>query len=174
MFYMWGWASWADRWKSVRIDDMDVPAVRRALQDGAWLQAGFWMREYWLAVLEMQAAGRIDSWGYPAQFHCFARGLYSATPTKNLVLNIGEGPSATRTSGLRVGPFNRATEEMAFPLVACATYEGPEALSGHERRWRLQLTPWVVFRQVMHRRFPRLYAAMRGAVQAARSARGGA
>jgi hypothetical protein len=30
-----------------------------------------------------------------------------------------------------------------------------------EHRWRIQLTPWRLGRQVLHYRFPRLYAALR-------------
>lgn len=164
MFYMWGWAGWADRWRSVRVGDVDATAVRRALQVEDWLGAGFWIREYWLAVLERQAAGLIDSWGYPVQFHCFAHGLFNATPTKNLVLNIGQGPSATRTVDLAPGPFNRSAREIEFPLVDGTKYEGHSSMFRFERRWRSQLTPWIVFRQVMHRRFPRLYAALRAAL----------
>ena len=168
MFYMWGWASWADRWRSVRVENLDLAGIRRALDEEDWLGAGYWIRNYWLDVVERQAAGKIDSWGNPALFHCFAHRLYNVTPTRNLVLNIGLGPSATRTASLALGPFHREAQESAFPLVDCARYEGPEAMLRFEQRWRAQLTPWVVFRQVMHRKFPRLYAALRGALHAAR------
>jgi hypothetical protein len=161
MFYMWGWASWADRWRSVRVDDLDLAGIRRVLGDDDWLEAGYWVRNYWLDVLERQAAGKIDSWGNPTLFQCWSHRMYNVTPTRNLVLNVGLGPSATRTASLALGPFHRDALDIDFPLVDCAKYEGPEAMSGHERRWRVQLTPWVVFRQVMHRKFPRLYAGLR-------------
>ncbi|MDH4094675.1 MAG: hypothetical protein OEV81_07790 [Betaproteobacteria bacterium] len=168
MFYMWGWASWADRWRSVNVETLDLAGIRGALDKEHWLGAGYWLRNYWLDVVDRQAAGKIDSWGNPVLFHCFSRRLYNVTPTRNLVLNIGLGPSATRTASLALGPFHREAQDADFPLVHCARYEGPEAMFRFEQRWRAQLTPWVVFRQVMHRKFPRLYAALRGALQAAR------
>ena len=169
MFYMWGWASWADRWRSVSVDSLDLAGIRRALDEEDWLGAGYWIRNYWLDVLERQASGKIDSWGNPVLFHCFARKLYNVTPARNLVLNIGLGPSATRTASLALGPFHREAQDIDFPLVDGARYEGPGQMLRFEQRWRAQLTPWVVFRQVMHRKFPRLYAALRGALHATRS-----
>ncbi|MGH8687194.1 MAG: hypothetical protein ACREVQ_05735 [Burkholderiales bacterium] len=169
LFYMWGWASWADRWKSVDIDNLDVAAIRRALADDRWLGAGSWRRDYWLDVVQRQAAGEIDSWGYPVMFHCFRRRLFNATPAKNLVLNIGTGPSATRTASLEHGPHHRAAEDMPFPLVEGRKYEGADEMLDFEHRWRIQLTPWRLFRQVMHHRHPRLYRALRSASGVVRS-----
>jgi len=167
MFYMWGWASWADRWRSVNVDSPDLEGIRRALDEEDWLGAGYWVRNYWLDVVARQAAGKIDSWGNPVLFHCFSRKLYNVTPTRNLVLNIGLGPSATRTASLALGPFHREAQDTGFPLVDCGRYEGAEEMLRFEQRWRAQLTPWVIFRQVMHRKFPRLYAALRAALHVA-------
>ena len=164
MFYMWGWASWANRWRSVRVDDPDVAGIRRALEQDGWLKAGYWVRNYWLDVVDLQSAGEIDSWGNPTLFHCWLHRMYNVTPTRNLVLNIGLGSSATRTASLELGPFHREAQDIDFPLVDCRKYEGSEAMAGHEHRWRVQLTLWIVFRQVMHRKFPRLYAALRAAL----------
>jgi hypothetical protein len=161
LFYMWGWATWSDRWKAVRVDGFDVEAVRRALDEENWLGVGFWVRNYWLDVLALQTAGMIDSWGNPAQFHCFASKLLNATPTKNLVLNIGTGSAATRTAQLEPGPFHRAALDIAFPLAHPARHEGAKDLLPFELRWRMQLSPWILVRQVAHYRFPRIYGMLR-------------
>jgi len=161
MFHMWGWASWADRWKSVRIDELDVAGIRRSLLDDRWLGSSYWIRNYWLDVVRRQAGGTIDSWGYPAMFHCFARQLLNVTPAKNLVLNIGVGPSATRTAALECGPFHREAQDIAYPLVHPADHGGAAQMLPFEHRWRIQLTPWRVFRQVASNRLPGLYGALR-------------
>lgn len=161
LFYMWGWASWADRWKAVDVDNLDVAGIRRALVDGHWLGRNPWRRDYWLDFVRRQAAGEIDSWGYPATFHCFRHGLYNVTPARNLVLNIGTGSSATQTADFDCGPHHTAAEDIAFPLVDGARYEGADDMLDSEHRWRVQLTPWRLFRQAMHYRYPRLYRALR-------------
>jgi hypothetical protein len=161
MFYMWGWATWADRWKNVRVDDLDLAGIRRALVEDRWLGSGYWMRSYWLDIVERQAAGKIDSWGYPVMFHCFRNKLFNVTPATNLVLNIGVGPSATRTVVLESGPFHKAALDIDFPLVDGPKYAGADEMLPFEYRWRIQLTPWRVFREVLHSRFPRLYGMLR-------------
>jgi hypothetical protein len=165
MFHMWGWAGWADRWRRVRIDGFDVAGVQRALIEDRWLGPNPWLRDYWLDYVARQAAGEIDSWGYPVMFHCFSEKLYQVTPTANLVLNIGTGPSATTTADFHFGPFHREALEMRFPLIDASRYDGADGMLRFEHRWRIQLTPWRLLRQVLHFRYPRLYAAARSALR---------
>jgi hypothetical protein len=169
LFYMWGWAGWADRWKSVAMHDLDVAGIRRALVEQRWLGSSRWLCDYWLDLVGRQAAGRIDSWGYPVMFHCFANGLFNVTPATNLVLNIGAGPSATRTVDLECGPFHREAQEIAFPLVHNRQFERADELLAFEHRWRIQLTRWRVFLQVLRYRFPRLHGLLRTVLHAVRS-----
>jgi len=165
MFHMWGWASWADRWRRVRIDGFDAAGVARALSEDRWLGGSALIRDYWLDVLARQAAGALDSWGYPTMFHCFREKLFNVTPTTNLVLNIGTGAAATQTAGFDLGPHHTEAGEMAFPLTDAARYEGADGMLPFEHRWRIQLTWWRLLRQVLHYRYPRLYAALRSTVR---------
>jgi hypothetical protein len=171
MFYMWGWAGWADRWNSVRMDDLDVAAIRRAIHEDRWLGGNPFLRAYWLDVVERQAAGEIDSWGYPVMFHCFGEKLFNVTPTTNLVLNIGVGPSATRTPVLDCGPFHTADADIAFPLVHGRPYERSDEMLAFEHRWRIQLRPERLASELLRPRFPRLYGAMRKIFRAVRPRR---
>lgn len=168
MFYMWGWASWADRWRSVDIHEIDVASIRRAIVEDRWLGSSYLIQQYWLNVVAIQAAGRKDSWGYPVMFHCFEKGLLNVTPTVNLVLNIGVGVSATSTPALECGPFHREAMEMSFPLVDGRKYEGADEMLPSEHRWRIQLTRWGLVREVFHIRFPVVYSALRAAFRAVR------
>jgi hypothetical protein len=169
MFYMWGWASWADRWKSVSIERLDMAEIQQAIRCDRWLGRSPLLQRYWLDVARRQAAGEFDSWGYPVMFHCFSRRLFNVTPSVNLVLNIGSGPSATRTPDLDCGPHHQAAEEMALPLEEhdAAPAEADSMLK-FEHRWRIHLTPQRLLRELLQVRFPRLYEALR---QARRSLR---
>jgi len=168
MFYMWGWASWADRWRSVNVHDIDVAQIRHAIAEDRWPGSGYLIRKYWLNIVERQAAGKIDSWGYPVMFHCFKNKLLNVTPTTNLVLNIGVGPSATRTPLLECGPHHKEALDIAFPLVEGARYEGADEMLPYEHRWRIQLTPRRLYGEVLQAQFPRLYGALRTAFHAAK------
>lgn len=161
MFYMWGWAGWADRWKSVSVDRFDVAGARRAIRDDHWLGRSRLLQAYWLDVVQRQAAGAIDSWGYPVMFHCFAKRLFNVTPATNLVLNIGVGPSATRTPVLDCGPFHVGGLEIEFPLIHGRPYEDPDEMLWFEHRWRIQLNRSRLASEVLRARFPRLYGALR-------------
>jgi hypothetical protein len=168
MFYMWGWASWADRWRSVNVHDIDVAGIRRAITKDCWLGSSFLTEMYWLSIVERQAAGKIDSWGYPVMFHCFANKLLNVTPTTNLVLNIGTGPSATNTPVMQCGPYHRAALDIDFPLVDGVKYEGADEMLPYENRWRNQFTPRRLYSEVLKAQFPRLYGALRTAFHAAK------
>lgn len=166
MFYMWGWASWAGRWKAVRIDDLDVAGIRRAISDDRWLGRNPLIRRYWLDVVDRQAAGEFDSWGYPVMFHCFGSRLLNVTPTRNLVLNIGAGPAATRTLDLDCGPCHAEALDIAFPLAHGRAYEGADEMLPFEHRWRIQLTHGRLARELLRARFPRLYGTLQSAYRA--------
>ena len=90
-------------------------------------------------------------------FHCFRNKLFNVTPTRNLVLNIGDGPSATRTSLLDCGPFHKEALDIDFPLVECPAYDGADAMLPFEHRWRIQLTRPRLIRWWIRKRFPRSY-----------------
>lgn len=157
MFYMWGWATWADRWRTVQVHELDLEGIRRAIRTDNWIGYGPLLKDYWQDVLKRQAAGTIDSWGYSVVFHCFRNKLFNATPTKNLVLNIGDGPSATRTAVLDCGPFHKEAQEIELPLVDCDEYKWADELLPFEHRWRVLLTRSRLIKNWMHNNFPRSY-----------------
>ena len=162
MFPMWGWASWADRWKAVSIGNLDVAGIRRSIREDRWLGRNPLIQRYWLHVASHQAAGAIDSWGYPVMFHCFARKLLNVTPTTNLVLNIGIGASATRSSVLECGPFHKDALEIDFPLVGDEpTLEEADRMLPFEHRWRIQLTSSRLCFEVLYGALQPVYHALK-------------
>ena len=165
MFHMWGWASWANRWRAVNLDELDLPRIRRSILSRRWFGRSPLLQRYWIAIADLQAAGQVDSWGYSALFHCVANELLHATPARNLVLNIGTGTSATTTVQQEFGPCHRDALEMEFPLA----HQSPDAdvadaLLPFELRWRINLTARRLWREVLRSAFPRFYAHVRGAI----------
>jgi len=89
---MWGWATWADRWRHYRLDSGDYRTVLRAMWGArplAWL--------YWRKIFSALDAGRIDTWDYQWMLAVWRNRGLVARPTRNLVTNIGFGHGATHT-----------------------------------------------------------------------------
>jgi hypothetical protein len=96
---VWGWATWRDRWHLYGAD-MNLSYKSRVNQaienfiDWDSYVAHFYMRAY-----EKTISGQIDAWGYQWIFTCMLNDLYSLTPYKNLVKNLGfEGTRSDQDS----------------------------------------------------------------------------
>jgi hypothetical protein len=90
----WGWATWARAWRAFdpRAGARGLlldPAVRRRFDlGGAYRFSG---------MLDLQLAGRIDSWAIRWYLSVFAAGGLSLFPTVSLVENTGLGGEASHT-----------------------------------------------------------------------------
>jgi hypothetical protein len=96
--HVWGWASWADRWRNHY--DVAVRAWPRIRDEGSLADVVGGPREahYWRPILERLHRGEIDTWDYQWAFACMLNGALIVTPTVNLISNIGFGGDATHTS----------------------------------------------------------------------------
>lgn len=84
---IWGWATWADRWK--RYDgDLIRSSNKEALKS---VRDYFGSRVFYQLMLGFNSAveGRVDSWAYPWKWRRALDGGLSITPTVNLVKNVG-------------------------------------------------------------------------------------
>jgi hypothetical protein len=166
-FFMWGWATWADRWRQVRMDSGFLLDMVKSNPFREWPSRQWLVRSYWNDILRRQIAGEFDSWGYPTTFNMFYRRQYNVTPTANLVRNIGFGPSATHSAGVDVGPLNEGFGHLRQLLVHCAAHRSPEAAFRDENRWRIRIGYWPRLRSWLEQRLPaqsllrRSVAAMR-------------
>jgi hypothetical protein len=115
-FYnIWGWATWARAWRHFDVDMKRWPEVR----DTGWLEhyLGSKARAQLMRhFLEETHAGRIDTWDYPWVLSGWLRGALAATPSRNLVTNIGFGEHATHESDAQSALASLPTSELAFPL----------------------------------------------------------
>jgi hypothetical protein len=94
--------------------------------------------------------GKIDTWDYQLTFLHWQEGLHAVIPRKNLVSNIGFGPSATHTINSSSQFSNQAIEMLRFPLfhptevVRDSKYD----LAFEKLRFRLSLVREYGFRLV--------------------------
>lgn len=96
-FQMWGWASWRRIWQHY---DFDLNGQSEA----DWIKL---LRErhpiavewgYWREIYRALKRGTIDTWDFQVFFSCWSLGSCHIAPGRNLVSNIGHGPSATHTN----------------------------------------------------------------------------
>jgi len=94
----------------------DWPEVR----ESSWLRNLFphALEElYWRQIFDKTYRGEIQSWAYRWTYSCWRHGLLTATPTLNLVTNIGTGASASNTCDPEQGKHGLEAHIMTFPLA---------------------------------------------------------
>jgi hypothetical protein len=113
--HCWGWASWRRCWQHYDADLSQWPT----LLDSGLLETIFedpLERSYWSGIWQRLAdEGEPDTWDYQWAFTLYARGGLSATPSVNLISNIGFGPDATHTFGTKSSLANVASSSI-LPL----------------------------------------------------------
>jgi hypothetical protein len=114
--YVWGWATWADRW--VGHYDVDVSAWARIRRDGSLedVVGGKDQAKYWGPILDRLYRGEIDTWDYQWAFACMLNGAATAIPNVNLIANMGFGEHATHTYAEGHPLADMETRPMQFPL----------------------------------------------------------
>ena len=91
---IWGWASWADRWKGFTLDGSRYEDLLADLQSVFPDPA---QEQYWSGILRRVLDGRIKSWDYFWTMSIWQRGGLAIHPTVPLVRNIGFSSGATNT-----------------------------------------------------------------------------
>jgi hypothetical protein len=114
--HVWGWATWRRAWMTNDAAMESWPELRRTdwllrLGDGDPYFAAYWAEQF-----DAVFTGRLDTWDYVWNYSAWRAGGLFATPLRNLVSNIGFGPSATHTRSM-TSPFGHLPiERMPFPL----------------------------------------------------------
>ncbi len=120
--HIWGWATWKRAWKQYDIGMTSWPTLR----DSGWLESLFshpLEAQYWKETFERTYNGTVNTWDYQWLFASWVAGLLTILPKRNLVSNIGFGPSATHTEGFDPNAHALACLPMGFPLVHPPTKE---------------------------------------------------
>lgn len=111
----WGWATWRRAWKHF---DFDMVCWEVAKKE-KFLQKFFGNEKHansWEKTFDYVLKGeKIDSWAFRWTFTCWLHNALHVKPYKNLVSNVGFGPDATHTTGLKKYE-KQSTESLLFPL----------------------------------------------------------
>lgn len=92
--HIWGWATWADRWKEYRSEERVYSQYKNA---PTYYGLGW---KYRRMLIEQAQASRLDAWDIPWLLYLAEEDMYSLIPTRNLVSNLGHKPdTSTHTSG---------------------------------------------------------------------------
>lgn len=95
MPFIWGWASWSDRWKNYRVKFADSPAdIRRVIAEISPLAE---VRDYWFDKITAANSGAINTWDYQWVYAIWRSHALCLTPAESLVDNIGFGEAATHS-----------------------------------------------------------------------------
>ena len=93
--HIWGWASWANRWKNydVSLNSIDNSAfIENIFSDKKTIR-------YWKQTFEAMKQQKINTWDYQWTFTIWKNKQLTILPNINLIENIGFGLDATHTTG---------------------------------------------------------------------------
>jgi len=113
--HIWGWATWRRAWQKYDVNLANWPEIK----ENDRLKSVFNNKKdiyYWSSIFNDVYNGKIDTWDYQWSYTCFMSNYLSVMPAKNLISNIGFGPTGS-THTKRVNKFsNMETSELTFPL----------------------------------------------------------
>ncbi|HEY1195884.1 nucleotide-diphospho-sugar transferase, partial [Flavobacterium sp.] len=95
--HIWGWASWADRWKAY---DVKV-SLFQEFKKNDYIQnitSNELLQKFWLNNFKNVQDNKVNTWDYQWYFTTWSNGGISIIPTVNLISNLGFGADATHTS----------------------------------------------------------------------------
>jgi hypothetical protein len=114
-YHIWGWATWARAWQSYDFEMTRWPELRNT----RWLERHLHSRraaEIARLLFDETYAGRIRQWDFQWVLSGWLRDAVSATPTVNLVRNLGFGAGATHLTDPNHPHAGRRSMPMTFPL----------------------------------------------------------
>ena len=91
--FIWGWASWSDKWKNYTVNIEDISSDH-FLRNYFNSNSDF---KYWSKIFWQVKRGELDTWDYQWTLTCLNNNALCVVPKKNLVKNIGFSSQATHT-----------------------------------------------------------------------------
>jgi hypothetical protein len=114
---IWGWATWATRWKNYYdVEASDWPAIRDAGLAYAMIRDAANERDFTQGMNKVYE-GQVDTWDAQWTLSCLSQNRLSIVPSKNLISNIGFDALATHTKGKNSFLENTEIFEINFPLI---------------------------------------------------------
>jgi hypothetical protein len=93
---IWGWATWADRWRLYDGEMIDYFSISGSMFDNLNISAK--EKDFWKKIFADLQQGKIDTWDYQILYTYFKYSLLTVLPNVNLVSNVGIGDNSTHTS----------------------------------------------------------------------------
>ena len=93
--HIWGWASWANRWKNYDVslkNFNDTKFIKELFDDKKTVK-------YWLQIFKTMKKQLINTWDYQWTFTLWNKKQLTILPNTNLIKNIGFGVDSTHTTG---------------------------------------------------------------------------
>lgn len=112
---IWGWATWANRWKHYDVTLEKYKQHKNLLVDFEFFREDFENRSR-KKILDRLTEGLIDTWDYQWNFTVRINHGLSIRPKVNLIQNIGFGEDATHTKGRNREITANEAHEISFPL----------------------------------------------------------
>ena len=112
--HIWGWATWADRWRDHTKDDTAWPPVGGLA--ALWPDMNPEERTYWERIFGRVYNHSLETWDYRWLLSFWRHGWLAATPGENLVENTGFGEGATNTRDPDISPGVERSGPLSFPL----------------------------------------------------------
>ncbi|WNH08611.1 hypothetical protein [Thalassobellus suaedae] len=114
--HIWGWATWADRWKSYDVEIKNFKDNRDIIFQYEYFKESY-QNNHIGKILDNVVSGGIDTWDYQWGFTLRSNNALSIRPKKNLVSNIGFGTDdATHTKSINKEIEDNLAEELDLPL----------------------------------------------------------
>jgi len=114
--YIWGWASWRNRWQGAYDVHMNKwPKIR---DSGRLVDLVLEKSEigYWKKIFNRMHSRKADTWDFQWTFANWTQGWLTILPSVNLISNIGFGSNATH-SRVITKLANMPVEDLNFPLT---------------------------------------------------------
>ena len=104
---IWGWATWANRWKNYSLDLEDFGEIEKM----NFFKTLFDKKELLkrLNIFKRVKNNEIDTWDYQWSFALYKNIQFTVIPKKNYILNLGFGEDSTHTFGKN--PYEHLTLE---------------------------------------------------------------
>lgn len=111
--HIWGWATWARCWHAHNRGDSAWPLTGgvRSL----WPDMNSGEALYWEKIFSRVYSHQLETWDYRWLLSCWRQKWVAATPSENLVENIGFGKDATNTSDPAIRPGVERVERLSPP-----------------------------------------------------------
>ena len=99
VFFVWGWASWRRAWQHYDVNMVDWPKTRLRVSALPYTPNQKLHHAYWDLVFDLTYKKQIATcWDHQWTYAHWLHGALCATPSRNLIRNIGFGIEATHTS----------------------------------------------------------------------------